>query len=181
MPHAGRSNEEAQASALFGGQLQAAKGPLVEPAAERLGPGEHRRDGRASQRLVQGPIVIGPLVGMNQQQSPRRDSQPHGGRRIKLPLALDHDQRPSLATRLAGDQYRQQRRPRPLVVGEPLDERAAAKSPLGKQVVHRRTAARDRRVVGVTFGAFDPGDLLAQHFDGNGRIFWRLVHISSLF
>ena len=128
MPGLRRPDQQPQAAALFGGQLQSPKGPPVEP----IGPCQHRGHARAAERLVQRPIVVGPIGGVDDDQVLQFDVPPCGRGRIELSPPIEHDQCPPITARPHGGGHGQRFRAATLAVGQPLDDRPPAKPPPGQ-------------------------------------------------
>ncbi len=138
MLHRRRADQQSQAPAALGRQLQPPEGATVEPFRPR----QNRCHARTAKRLVQGPVVVGLTGGTNENEVLQFDSQANGRGRVKLAAAIQHHQRPAVATRSTCGPEGQRGRSGTLTISQPLGQRASAEPPIGQQLIQRTTTAR---------------------------------------
>lgn len=182
----GGTHEQPQAAALLDGQLQAAERAAIQP----LRPRHDGRHTRAAKRLVQRPKMIGLAKHVDDDHRLRLDPQPYGGRRIKLPPAVQDDECPARATRFSRRIKRQRFRAASRLHAEPLDQRPAAKTTMRQAPVQRLAATGNQRLAAGHTGPFQPGNLFLERQDnlfrgpglkrGRSGIRFAMFHTCSL-
>jgi len=159
VPRAFRTHQQPQTAALLGGQLQAPERVPVQ----LLRPRQHCGHGRASQRLVQGPGVVGLVAGADDDHLLQLDPQPGSRGRIELAGLVEHDDRPSFPTSLPGGAECQGFASGAAAGGEPFHQGAPVEPPFREEPIQRLAATGDRgRLVAASPGPFQSSNLLLQ-------------------
>ena len=85
----GGANQQADGAARLGGELQAAKRDVVDPAR----PGQHGGHMLTAQRLVESPPLVGFTLRMHDDETRQIDSPGCGGGGIETLVAIDNHDR----------------------------------------------------------------------------------------
>ncbi len=132
MPHV--ANDQAQDAARFGGQL-----PPPQPTfVFFFHPGDDGADAGGPHGLIASPTgLVEPRRTDHEQPAPFEIV--HHRQRAKPARPIDHDDRPTVGGGFAGRGKGERRGPGPQRLGEPFDDRAAAKTLLAQQRIQSRS------------------------------------------
>ena len=161
----GRTHQQPEGGALLGGQLEAAEAAAVQP----IDPGEGGGCGGTPQGLVHGPEEIGLAPGMHDHDLRRRQSEPDGGGRVELALAVDHHQGARVAAGLAGGLEGERFGPGPFAGSQPLGQRAAQEAAAGQEPIQGGAGGGNGRLEGPLPSPLELGDSAAERLQDVGR------------